>query len=1147
MIRSLLVLLALLIGIPVLVYYAMQSNAVQTAAVRWLMEQLGQTFGTTIQVGSIDISFFDRVPLEKVLVQDQKKDTLIFIDRLNVRIDSIRMGSKRVHLDEIMVEGAKVHLFQDTTGTNFQFILDSLGRSAPAVKNANTPWEIHFNNLFVRDAGIRFRKPFADTIQHKGIDFNDLDVSKINFSLVHMSHNAAGLTMLLDNASFVEKSGYSVKNLTFKALVDDSGIHASNFAMISPNSRIFCDSMQVVKRKGLIPDGIHPVRKLEDLPLAYQYAYEGDVSESVVSLADAAYFIPDIWGMEEPIIFSGKMRGTVDNLKFKELNFRIGQKTSFNADLELKGLPDWQNTYIFLKFYNNTFNFNDFAKIRLPESSVRPYPNIPKSMLDDVDLTYHGTFSGFPSDFVAYGKLDGELGSLSTDIAISPSLSGSMKFKGLLDAKSFKLGKFIGYDPLGEITLHSEVVLQKNGEKFDATIAGNIDSLYFRNTRIDSIYVNGKASNKSYDGQLTIRDKNLNLSFLGKADLESKTPVFNFSSKVKTANLNLLGLDNLHKEATCSFDMEANFTGKNIDELNGTIDVKKLKLARQDKTFSVNSLVLQTANSAEINTLTFRSDIADANVSGKYKLLEIDLTLRDYLQHYLPSSDLPFRKGTATGINVFNFDLNVKKPEMITFFYLPEMTPNSPIALKGEINSASKSLHLECTAGDLTFRNLKATDIRFTSKGDGKRWQSLLTMHNLAMGGSYQLDDLSLDNTLFNDTLQSTLGWGQAHEKDYTGKIITEGIFSKDKDGMRIADFTMKPSDVVIADTTWHFDKSTIHLDSTRMVLSGFNLHHGDEYLRINGQVSANPDDRLKIHLNKINLGFFDLISKQKIGIEGELSGSTELSNVPNSFFLNSALYIRNFHFEKNHYGDVSFENRWNQEDKRLYSTIMLNRNDTTSLFINGYYTPSTDSLHYRARFQDFHLESIFPFLTSFSNGVSGQANGIVNVTGTFDDPCFLGKVDLTNAKIGVDYTKVTYKFDHFIEFADDTIAFRKITLHDNENNTAILNGYITHKMFGKLKYNIGLKTNKIEVLKTSPADNSLFYGEAHAAGDLLITGAGEKVRLDANIVSQDGTQIYIPMETPAMASDNSFIRFVRKGEPVKPKEAEGEAPDNGS
>ncbi len=1124
-VKTFLLIAFLLIALPEIVYVAFRSKTVQTVAIRWLMDQVGQTFNTKIKVGGIDISYFDQVTLEKVLIEDQSRDTLFYVDQLKLQIDSFRLSSRRIHLNNIIVQQPKIHLFQDTTGTNFQFILDSL-KSSPPPENSQA-WDVHFNNLFVRDAEIRFKKPYADTIYHQGINFNNLDIRKINFSLVNVKKEQSSIVMLLNNASLEEKSGFSVKNLTFKARIDTSGLHLSKFALITPHSNIFSDSIKVTHRKSILLDKLSSVKKLEDLPLAFQYEYDGNLSESIISMADIAYYLPEIWGMNERVIFSGGLNGSIDNLKFKKINLRVGQKTSFNADLELKGLPDWQNTYIFLKFYDNTFNFNDFSHIRLPDASNYHYPKIPKSMLDDINLNYQGTFSGFPSDFVAYGKLNGELGSLATDIAISPTLSGSLKFKGMLDAKSFKLGKFLGYGHLGEITLHTEVVVDKKGNQFDATIKGNIDSLYYNNNRIDSIYLNGTATNKSYNGQLTINDDKLNLKFSGKADFGSKTPSFDFSSSVKNANLHVLGIDQLHKDANCSFDMEANFTGKNIDELNGSIDVRKLKLSRKDKIFDVNALSLNTTNTPVQNTITLRSDVADVDIVGNYRFLEIGLTLRDYLQHYLPSADFPFPKEGISGNNVFNFNVNIKKPELITYFYLPDMAPKSPILLTGEINSLKNSLNFECKAGNLSYQNYHAKGLSFSSKNVGNRWLLSLGINEASVGENYRFDNVSLNNTLFNDTLQTSLSWGDTKSKSYNGKIDMLGFFSKKPDGLATADFSIKPSKIVVADTLWQFDNSRIHFDSTKIEVDNFNLHHREEFFKIHGKLSDNIADKLKIEVSKINLGFFDLLSKQEIGIEGLLSGETEIADINNSFFINSSLAIRSFHFDKNLYGDVLLDNNWNREEKRLYTSIQLKKEDATSLLIKGYYTPSSDSLNYSARLTDFPLETIYPFLRSFSNGVSGTGNGNVSITGTLDDPCFLGKVDIKNGKIGIDYTKVAYTFNQPVEFSHDSIVFRRLTLKDSENNTALFNGYITHKMFSKLKYHMGLTTKRIEALRTTLADNSIFYGEAHCSGDILLTGAGDQVKLDMNVKSEEGTQIVIPMETPASASENDFIRFV--------------------
>ena len=374
-----------------------------------------------------------------------------------------------------------------------------------------------------------------------------------------------------------------------------------------------------------------------------------------------------------------------------------------------------------------------------------------------------------------------------------------------------------------------------------------------------------------------------------------------------------------------------------------------------------------------------------------------------------------------------------------------------------------------------------------------------------------------------------------------------EGLFSINGDGHRMSDFSIQPSGFLVADTLWQFERSKIHIDSSSVVVSNFNLHHGDEFFRINGKLTDNQTDKLKIEVKNINLGFFDLISKQKIGIEGSLSGETEISDIKNSLFLNSSLGIKNFHFDKNLFGDVMLDNIWNNEEKRLYTSIRLNKNDTTSLLIKGFFTPRTDSLNYNASLTNFSLETIYPFLKSFSNSVSGKGDGTVKITGTFEDPSFRGKVEIRDGKIGIDYTKVAYTFHQAVEFAKDSIVFRRITLKDSENNPALFNGYITHKMFGKLKYHLGVQTKKLEVLKTTLADNSLFYGEAHASGDVLITGAGEQVKLDINVKSEEGTQIVIPMETPASAAENNFIRFVTPDSLINRNPLPEEEPDNSS
>ena len=74
------------------------------------------------------------------------------------------------------------------------------------------------------------------------------------------------------------------------------------FAMITPHSNIFSDSLKITLRKNMVLDKLSNVKRIEDLPLAFQYNYNGNLSESQVSMTDLAYYLPEIWGMNEAVL-----------------------------------------------------------------------------------------------------------------------------------------------------------------------------------------------------------------------------------------------------------------------------------------------------------------------------------------------------------------------------------------------------------------------------------------------------------------------------------------------------------------------------------------------------------------------------------------------------------------------------------------------------------------------------------------------------------------------------------------------------------------------------------------------------------------------------------------------------------------------------
>ncbi len=1073
-------------------------------------------------MGGVNISLFKKIVLEKVMIEDQNRDTLFYIGSIKLQIDSLALLERRVHFGDLNFEDSRINILKDSKGYNFDF----LKGSETSEPDTLPPWHITFTNLYFLNSRISYKNITQQDTLTNGINFNDLSINKLNLSVVNFHQSDSVTTFFLDNASIYEKSGFTIGDLRFAGRIDKTGFELSNMTLVSNHSHIEANKIKISKNKLF---GVDSLFSEKSQTLTNRYIIDSEFKESRVSLTDLSYVIPELWGMNEPIHFSGGIKGTLSSLKFKKINFRIGQETQVNADLELRGLPVWKNTFIFFKLYDNIFNFNDLATIRLPDSSPKRYLKIPPELLNEVRVTYQGNFSGFPSDFVAYGTLDGSLGKLTTDLAIRPKKDGVIDFQGSIKATSFQAGKLLDYSPLGAVSLEIKVNGSRSGlNKFNALIAGNIDSLYFNNYRIDSIFVDGKARDRSFEGELNVQDSNLKMTFSGKADFAGAIPEFNFASTVEKANLVILGLEKDRKIADLSLKISANFTGDHIDNINGKINLEKFKFIRDNKTFEVHDFVLKTSNSAEKNNITLRSDIADVTIDGKYLFGEFDLTFRDYLHHFLPSAKIPFSDRTSTGKNAFKFDIRIKKAEELGDFFVPGLVVKSPVVLTGSIDSDRKILTMDGAINEFIFKKNQAKGVTINSRNIDNNWLFRIGTKSALLGGAVAVENFSINNTLDHDSLNTTINWNNTAVPTYSGKLDLLGVFSKNKKGNSLVDIYLNPSKIWLADSLWQIEKSHLHLDSAAIAIDNFSIHHKQEKFRIFGKVADNSSDKINIEFTKVRLSNLDFLLGEDIGIYGELNGTTEIADPYRSLFLTSQMKVSDFTYLEKNFGDIMLDNSWDQEKKKLNTSLKLVKDSKACFDLKGYFQPQGDTLNYHATFTDYPLESLLPILGSFANRIEGKGNGQVNVLGKLSFPKFYGNVAVTNAKIGIEYTKVIYSLNDTVRFAGDSINFKNILVNDAEKNKARFNGTITHNLFNHMTYDLSANTDNIMVLNTLTSDNNYFYGLVHGAGIFRLSGKAANLRLDLELKTKPGTQVNVPIENPESANQYDFIRFVK-------------------
>ena len=226
-------------------YLLLRSHSVQTYLTQWIMTQLSDTYQTKISVGGIDISLFKSIVLEKVLVEDLNQDTLIYVDNVELQVDSLRLFEKRIHLGGIVLNGSRINILNDSAGFNFLFLLPKSKADTTSRPETTSPWNITFKNFSILNSQIKYKDLLAQRTFFNGINFNDVEITKLNLSVVNAHFTDSVSTFFLDNASIFEKSGFAIGDLRFGARIDKSGFTLSGLTIVSNHSHIEAKNIKI--------------------------------------------------------------------------------------------------------------------------------------------------------------------------------------------------------------------------------------------------------------------------------------------------------------------------------------------------------------------------------------------------------------------------------------------------------------------------------------------------------------------------------------------------------------------------------------------------------------------------------------------------------------------------------------------------------------------------------------------------------------------------------------------------------------------------------------------------------------------------------------------------------------------------------------
>ena len=1118
--KSLIVLAGIIILLPGFFFIGIRIPEVQTLLVRRITNHFSHRINSTLSIAKIEYHLFNRLKVTEVLIKDKYNDTLIYVPEASININKINLKESALEFGRIKLISPVVTFITDTAGEmNLMWYVNMLKGGQ------GNSFALIMKHIQISDA--RF-----SLINRKGgkssmpVDFRNLNLSAINGEVEDFNITNDTVIFRVNELRFSESAGFRVNGMNSKVAIagNDISLYDGN---------INCDSSiinySLIKFTGDSATSFSSF--IEDVKLDIR------LNKSLISSNDLKYFVRGAEKVDGSVMASGRVSGTVAELRGRDIEIEYGDYSRLSCDFDISGLPEINSSFIYLGINTLTLNASDIEKVKLTGEK----PILLSDLLHDLgNVTFTGSFTGFPEDFVAYGRINSKKGNIGTDISLRPEDNNRFKVKGLVRGNGIDVGWLTGNSDLfGHLTMKADIDgYAVPPDKFSGDLTGLIDSIVVNKYMYRNISLNGIFTEKTWDGSVSVSDSNIKLDVLGMFDFNSELPEFDFTLNLSKADLHNLNFDKTDSTSALSMLLTANFRGTNIDNLDGEIKLLNSTLRKYGESLDLYDFSVRTFIENGNPAISLRSDYVDADVRGHYSLPGLTYDIKKALSASFPSKFITPVTNSAILPNDFSYSINLKNTDKLNKFF----RTNLMIAEKSSVNGRMISdslMEVNLTTKNLGIKGLIFSDLTIDAGYKSDRMNLSLLTSSLNLFGQSELKDFKSGITTIPDRFDFSVLWDNQGTIINRGAFNASGQFIKPDDGRKNTVLMVNIDSTVIfsRNKPWTISPSILTVDSSSFNLSKFLLSNGENFYLVDGAVSENNTDTLNFEFRGIDISWMNALvsgrstdpEKLSLSLKGKLNGHAHLADIHHNPIIESNLNISGFSLLESDYGDLSLIIGWNNERKvadiKAYNSLAGRQ----MIGINGYYEPERRRIDLNAIADKLPIDALNPLLRFFASGISGTTSGKVNLSGVTKELVLNGALMAENAVMKINYLQTKYKVNDTIRFDKEGIQFKNVKVTDERGNPATLNGAVRHKHFREYTADLLISTDETMVLNTRPKDNDLFYGTAFATGVTTIKSGPGSLTFDVGARTGRNTRFYIPLNSSETVSDYSFINFVSR------------------
>lgn len=1088
----------------------------QTFVAKKAAAYLSKELNTTVSISSLYIKPFKSLVLEGLFVQDLDKDTLLHTPKLTVDINQFSIKERVISINTVQLDNGKFFLKTYKTGkTNLQFIINYFNTGSP--KPSATPkkkYDLSLDKVVLNNVDFKY-KNFNRVSVLKRINFDDLHLFNVNTIVEGINTKTHLFEGHVKNLTFREKSGFYVTNLTTLASIDTNRMEFKNLLLQTQNSSV--SDYLLLKFNGF-----------KELNTFVQKVHlTGNLKQSYVHTKDIAFFADNVRKLNLLVKFKGTVSGYVNNLEARNFSASAGQATHLKGNFKLRGLPNINKTYLDLRFDQLHSNKKDLD--RLIKDATGKANQIPAIVNKFGNVSFKGNFAGYVKNFKAKGEIKTALGRVVADVKMN--IGEVATYSGTVAAHDFNLGELLDKKNIGRTSLSAKI----KGQGFtigqlQENIVADVKYFDFNGYRYSNINIDGKYNRNFFNGKIDVNDKNIKLDFLGGITFTSKVPAFNFEARLRNANLQKLGF--IRDTVLVDADFHTAFTGDKLNNIQGDLRLSRIRMTTPDHSLVIDSVYLAADGLGDSRSLTINSDILDAGIQGQYDLNTLPYYFTSVVKQYIPS--LQIKTGNR-GAQNFNFTLNLKYFEPISLLFAPKLKIPEGAEFNGRFVSSQNVATLTGYSSLIEYGNIKVHNLIFDEATTAGALNVFLTSDRIDLNDNLYIKNVNLANIFRNDSLSLNV---KLSDKDAVNQLDLNALVEFDT--KNFASLSLLPSDVIINTETWRIPEQVrLNFNEGKIEVDSFSLSRDNQYLTLDGIISADPADKLNAGFKQFKLATFNPITTAAgVTLAGELNGNVILSSVTKKPKIESDLKIDSLIMNAIPIGELTLIANLDNETRLVDMVLNIQKDGKETMNIAGSYDANTDKnlLNLDLVMDNSELVIFQPFIKKLVSNVSGNISAALKITGSVFNPEINGTARLRDAGVVINYLKTPYRINDDFTISNSVIELEELELTDPRNNKAYATGTVDLQKPTFPLIDIEIKADNFMALNTTSKDNPLYYGTAFATGEFTFRGPTNNMRINIDAKTESGTVFNIPLNSAAKVANTDFITFVSKDSVLTPK-----------